>query len=184
MHIKHILNMPRTYQIEYLRGLTTLVVGYEISDTKVCRKHFNLFYFMGNDNYVVIYGVYLWNIEKPTHLEPHLMAYLGHGGLAIMAPGSLFLWTCALSDWLKWQQASHRDWKHYWYMDNRYCPIAMLKSNHISCLWKLQWTYGPTLLAWNGSSMAIMLDHRSTALGRDYNTQVLKHREFWISAMV
>ncbi len=28
--------------------------------------------------------------------------------------------------------------------------------------------------------MAIMLDHRSTALGRDFNSQVLKHREFWI----
>ncbi len=33
----------------------------------------------------------------------------------------------------------------------------------------------------DGSIMAIMLDHRSTtALDRDYNSQVLKHREFWI----
>ena len=31
-----------------------------------------------------------------------------------------------------------------------------------------------------GNSMAIMLDHRSTVLGRDYNSQVLKHREFGI----
>ncbi len=28
--------------------------------------------------------------------------------------------------------------------------------------------------------MAIVLDHRSTALGRDINSQVLKHWEFWI----
>ena len=30
------------------------------------------------------------------------------------------------------------------------------------------------------NSMAIMLDHRSTALGREFNSQVLEHREFWI----
>ncbi len=55
----------------------------------------------------------------------------------------------------------------------------------------LQWTYDPTLLPWkyhlhgdgmceDDSSMAIMLNHRSTALGRDLNSQVLKHREFRI----
>ncbi len=32
----------------------------------------------------------------------------------------------------------------------------------------------------DGSSMAIMLDHRSTALGRHFNSQVVKHGEFWI----
>ncbi len=32
----------------------------------------------------------------------------------------------------------------------------------------------------HGNSMAIMLDHRCTALGRDFISQVLKHREFWI----
>ena len=30
----------------------------------------------------------------------------------------------------------------------------------------------------DGSAKAIMLDHRSTALGRDLNSQVLKHRGF------
>ncbi len=72
------------------------------------------------------------------------------------------------------------------------------------------WTYGPTLLPWShhlhtchrgsklsfnwksvlnsdgmcgdGDSMAIMLDHRSTALGRNFNSQVLKHGEFMIVA--
>ncbi len=29
----------------------------EIIDTKVCGKHFNLFYFMGTYNYEVIYGM-------------------------------------------------------------------------------------------------------------------------------
>ncbi len=33
----------------------------------------------------------------------------------------------------------------------------------------------------DGNSMAIMLDHRSTALGRDFNSQVLKHRKCWIT---
>ncbi len=32
----------------------------------------------------------------------------------------------------------------------------------------------------DGNSVAIMLDNMSTALGRDFNSQVLKHREFWI----
>ncbi len=35
----------------------------------------------------------------------------------------------------------------------------------------------------DGNSFAIMLDHRCTALGRDFNSQVLKHREFGIIKM-
>ena len=33
----------------------------------------------------------------------------------------------------------------------------------------------------DGSSMAIMLDYRYTALGGDFNSQVLKQREFGIN---
>ncbi len=36
----------------------------------------------------------------------------------------------------------------------------------------------------DGNSMAIMLDYRASALGKDFNSQVLKHREFWITFTV
>ncbi len=40
----------------------------------------------------------------------------------------------------------------------------------------------PSLL--DGNSMVIMLDHGSTALRRDFNSQVLKHRELWICTLI
>ncbi len=52
--------------------------------------------------------------------------------------------------------------------------IAMeLPSSHIPSLLE---PFNSDGMCEDDSSMAIMLDHRSTALGRDFNSQVLKHR--------
>ena len=53
--LTHATNIPNWD----LKDLTNMMIRYEIIDTKVCGKHFNLFYFMGTYNYEVIYGMLL-----------------------------------------------------------------------------------------------------------------------------